>query len=86
MKHRIAIWSAAGFLVAGLWAVYFLLISRDTQIQPVVSALLRLSCPIAVVGSHYPVSIYSTLAANAGTYALVGLAVEVLRRQLNHSR
>jgi len=30
------------------------------------------------------VSIYSSLAANVATYAVVGLLVETLRRQLSH--
>jgi hypothetical protein len=41
--------------------------------------------PIAIVGAYYPVSIYSAIAANVATYALVGLVVEILRWQLNHS-
>jgi hypothetical protein len=50
-----------------------------------VSTMVRLTCPIAIVGSHYPVSLYLALAANVATYAVVGLVVETLRRQLNHS-
>jgi len=85
MKYRIGIWAAAGFLVASGWAVYFFLANKDLPKEPMVSALVRLTCPIAIVGAHYPVSIYSALAANVATYALVGLVVEILRRQLNHS-
>jgi hypothetical protein len=85
MKYRIAIWAAAGFLVASGWAVYFFARNKDLPIEPIVSAVIRLSCPIAIVGSHYPVSLYSALAANVATYALVGLVVETLRRQFNHS-
>jgi hypothetical protein len=85
MKYRIAMWSAAGFLVASSWAVYLLARNKDLPIEPNVSALIRLSCPIAMVGSHYAVSLYSALAANVATYALVGLVVETLRRQFNHS-
>ena len=84
-KYRIAIWAAAGFLVANGWAAYFFLTSKDHPIEPILSTLVRFTCPIAIVGSHYPVSIYSALAANVATYALVGLAVETLRRQFNHS-
>jgi hypothetical protein len=51
----------------------------------IVFTLMRLTCPIAIVGKHYPVSMYSSLAANVVTYALVGLVVEILRRQLKHS-
>jgi len=85
VKYRIAMWATAGFLVASGWAVYFLVASKDHPIEPIVSTLVRLTCPIAIVGSHYPVSLYSALAANVVTYALVGLVVETLRRQLKHS-
>jgi tellurite resistance protein TehA-like permease len=85
MKYRIALWAAAGFLVASGWAVYFLVASKEHPMEPIVSTLLRLTCPVAIVGSHYPVSLYSTLVANVATYALVGLGVENLRRQLNHA-
>jgi len=85
MKYRIAIWAAAGFLVASAWAVYLLVRSKDHLVEPIVSTLIRLTCPVAIIGSHYPVSLYSTLVANVATYALIGLVVETLRRQLNHS-
>jgi hypothetical protein len=85
MKYRIAIWGAAGFLVASGWAVYFLVAVKNLPIEPMVSTLVRLTCPIAIVGSHYPVSLYLALAANVATYALVGLVVETLRRQSNRS-
>jgi tellurite resistance protein TehA-like permease len=84
MKYRIAIWAAAGFLVASGWAIYFFLEDKDLPIERLVSGLLRLTCPIAIVGLHYPVNIYSSLAANVATYAVVGLLVETLRRQLSH--
>ena len=86
MKFRLAIWAAAGFLVASGWAAYFFWVSKGHPIQPMVSTLVRFTCPVAIIGSHYPVSIYLALAANVATYALIGLVVEILRRQLNHSR
>jgi len=85
VKYRIAMWTAAGFLVASGWAIYFLVASKDLPMEPLVSALLRLTCPIAIVGMHYPVSIYSSFAANVATYAVVGLLAETLRRQLSLS-
>jgi len=85
MKYRIAQWATAGFLVAGGWGVYFLMASKDHPIEPIVSTLVRLTCPIAIVGSHHSVSLYSALVANVATYALAGLVVETLRRQFNHS-
>jgi hypothetical protein len=85
MRYRIAIWAAAGFLVASGWAVYFFARNKELPIEPIVSVLIRLSYPIAIVGSHHVVSLYSSLAANVATYVLVGLVVEILRRQFNHS-
>ena len=85
MKYRVAIWATAGLLVASGWAVYFFVRNKDLSIEPMVSTLVRLSGPIAIVGSHHPVSIYLALAANVATYAVVGLAVETLRRRQNHS-
>lgn len=85
MKYRIAVWATAGFLVASAWAVYFLVATKGQLMQPIVSTLVQFTCPIAIVGSHYPVSLSSTLLANVATYALIGLMVETLRRQLNHS-
>ena len=85
MKYRVAIWAAGGFLVASGWAFYFFARNKDLPIEPLVSTLVRLTCPIAIVGSHYPVSLYSALAANVATYAVVGLVVETLRRQFSHS-
>jgi hypothetical protein len=85
MKYRIALWATAGFLVASGWAVYFSLASKDRPMDSIVFTFVRLTCPIAILGSHYPVSLYSSLVANAATYSLVGLVVETVRRQLKHS-
>lgn len=86
MRYRIALWATAGFLVASGWAVYFSSSSKNHPIESIVFTLARLTCPIAILGKHYPISLYSALAANVVTYALIGLAVETLRRQLNHSK
>ena len=87
MKHRVAMWAFAGFLVAGFWALFALAAfpSTSERMQDV-WALVGLSCPIAIVGRHYPISLYEALAANAATYALVGLTVETLRQQLSHAK
>ena len=45
-----------------------------------------LTCPVAIAGKHYPISVYEFLAANAVAYALIGVIVEPLRRQLHHAK
>jgi hypothetical protein len=87
MKHRIALWASAGFLVAGSWALYALA-SRPPALglgDPLL-ILVRLTCPIAILGSSYPISLYWALLANAATYGLAGLIVEALRHRLHHAR
>ncbi len=78
-------WASAGFLVAGFWALYFLLHTHilTTSAEPMWT-VVRLTCPIAFL-SFYPIKLYWVLLANATTYALVGLTVETLRRQLKHA-
>jgi len=87
MKYRIALWASAGFLVAGFWALFAFAIgaSASQQLREV-WPLVSLTCPIAIVGMHHAISLYEALAANTITYALIGLIVEVLRRQLHHTQ
>jgi hypothetical protein len=86
MKYRIAIWATVGFIVASGWAAYFFVASKEHPMEPIVSTLLRVTCPIAIVGSHYPISLYATLLANVATYILAGLVVETLRQQSNQGK
>jgi hypothetical protein len=83
MKYRVVMWAAAGFLVACFWAVFFLHTRiQMTSTEPMWN-VVRVTCPIAFL-SFYPIKLYWALLANAATYALVGLTVETLRRQLRH--
>ncbi|MGA7403122.1 MAG: hypothetical protein WBW38_24090, partial [Candidatus Sulfotelmatobacter sp.] len=84
MKYRIAMWASAGFLVAGLWAFFaFATFPSTNERMRDIWTLVCLTCPVAIAGRHYPISLYEALAANAVTYALVGLMVEKLRAQLH---
>ena len=87
MKYRIIMWAGAGFLVAGSWALYaFATFPLTTERMRDVWTLVSLTCPVAIAGRHYPISLYEALAANTATYALAGLILETLRPQLNHSK
>ena len=86
MKYRIAMWAAAGFIVADLWALFALATFPSTsQRMRDVWTLISLTCPVAIAGRHYPISLCVALAANAATYALFGLIVEAVRHQLHHA-
>ena len=86
MKYRIGMWALAGFLVAGIWALYALAITPPAlgPGDPLLP-LVRLTCPIALL-SFYPIRLEWVLLANSATYALVGLIVETVRRRLNHAK
>ena len=86
MKYRVAGWAVLGFLVAAGWGVYFGMRNKEIPIDPIVSFLARLTCPIAILGSHFPLSLHWVLVANIATYALVGLIVEAVRQQLSHPK
>jgi len=86
MRYRIALWGSAGFLVASLWALFaFATFPSTNERLRDLWALVVVTCPVAIAGRHYPISLYEALAANAVSYALVGLIVEALRHQLHPS-
>jgi len=90
MKRRIAIWAVAGFIVAGLWAVYSAATFPSPLIsaQPIVWTLLDLTCPIAFASFHFHfgIKLYWVLLANAATYSLLGFVIETLRQRLNQAK
>ena len=74
------------FSVAGFWALFAVATFPSTsERMRDVWTLVCITCPIAIAGMHHAISLYETLAANAVTYALVGLIVETFRKQLQHS-
>ena len=85
MRHRIAMWAVAGFMVALYWALWFFpTVSVPlTMSQQIALTLARLTCPVVMAASYFHVGLYFywVLLANAATYALVGLLGEGLRRQ-----
>ena len=86
MKSRITLWAATGFLVGAFWALYFYS-SAPIPAEPMWT-LARLTCPIALASDyfHFPVGVFTSILANAATYALVGLMTEALRRPPHPAR
>ena len=86
MKRRIAAWAGAGLLVAIAWWLYALAWAPTpiTVTAPMVWTLVRLTCPLVLVGTHLHlgVSLYWVLLSNTVIYALIGWLVEGLRRPL----
>lgn len=87
MKFRIGMWASAGFLVAAGWAIYaFVSTPPALTFGDPLMTLVRVTCPIAMLGRSYPIRLEWVLLANTATYALVGLLVEPLRQRLAHAK
>lgn len=90
MTRRILFWTLAGCLVAGLWALYAAAIFPNQLLSagPIPWVLINVTCPVAFASFHFHfgIKLYSVVLANAATYALIGLIVENLRRQLSHAK
>jgi hypothetical protein len=81
MKTRIAMWAAAGFLIAGCWELFVSLsVPFANQRIADVWLLAAITCPVTLV-RYLPVTWYAVLIANTATYVLLGLTVETLRKR-----
>ncbi len=80
VKNRIAAWAGAGCLVASFWVVFFLFYPRTWPVGRITWTLAAVSQPVALVG-HFGLRWYTVVLANAATYAMLGLLLELLRRQ-----
>jgi len=76
MKLRIAAWASVGALVVVLWTLFISAVPATPN--GIERVLLYLTCPVSLLGGH-PISFYLVLLANAATYALVGIVVEIMR-------
>jgi len=87
MRYRIGMWALAGFLLAGFWALFAVATFPSTpERMRDMWTVICITCPVAILGMHYPISLYVALVANAATYGFVGLAVEAFRRRLRHAQ
>ena len=86
MKYRISIWAMAGFLIAGFWALFAIVTFPSVEHMRDAWFFVCVTCPIAIAGMHHAISVYETLVANAATYALIGLVVELLRKRPHHAQ
>lgn len=73
LKHRLALWALAGFLVAISWVLLSLVIPLWSQ--PLLWTLAQLSCPI-VFFSHFAIQWYWVILSNAPVYVVLGAMVE----------
>ncbi len=80
MKSRIAIWATAGVIVVVVWRVFIAAtLSNPLGTGGLGRALVYFTCPIAMARHQHPQGFYFVLIANAATYALAGVIVEITR-------
>lgn len=78
MKHRIGLWALSGFAVACCWVIYSLVAGPDANLGR--STFVAITAPASYLGRSVPLAYYWFILLNAATYALFGLATELLRR------
>ena len=81
MKVRIAIWAAVGAMVVVFWTLYLSVTSATPR--GIALALAHITCPISL-SRHTPLNVYFVGLVNAGTYAVAGTVVEIMRRHYGH--
>jgi hypothetical protein len=88
MLSRIGLWALCGALVALFWASTFYFLGPAFGRYPSQFAILgylshsllvSLSVPLVLLGRHWAINWYSTVAINAATYAIIGSLVELTR-------
>ena len=87
MLKRIGLWALCGLAVALTWVVLFYLLGPSNGTYPsqfqvlnylAHSAMLEISFPLVMLGRHWAITWYWSLAINALTYTMAGLLVEVI--------
>ena len=84
MKHRIILWAGAGFLIASCFVLFTFLIppeSLQSILQSSAGKAFAFVCAPVVFafGRHFPIAFWWVPPSTAATYAIVGLAAELLR-------
>lgn len=81
---RIAVWASAGFSVSLGWGLYFASANKGIPIESTVYTLAMLTQPTAAIvlylKPNFPLGLTWVVAANAATYAVLGLIVETIRQ------
>ncbi len=81
MKRRISLWALSGFAVAFGWFIIGLVTWPNYNLGH--SPLVAITAPASLLGRAMPLQFYWFILLNAAIYALIGLATEVLRRQVS---
>jgi hypothetical protein len=79
MKRRLALWSLAGFIVACSWTLFVMVAAKPITFGRTLWGIIEITAPASLL-RHFPLKYYWFILLNALIYSLVGLGIELLRR------
>jgi hypothetical protein len=82
MKQKIILWALAGFLVAGCWGLYGIIMGPLTN-QNVNWTLAAITAPASLIGRAMPLKYYWFILLNGAAYTFFGLMAELMRRAIS---
>jgi hypothetical protein len=71
-------WVLSGFVVACCWVILGVVVGPNINLGR--SAIVAITAPAAYLGRRVPLAYYWFILLNAAIYALLGLAIELVRR------
>ena len=78
MRRRISLWALCGAVVASCWVLYSL--ANWPTLGSAYRPAVEITAPASLLGRSIPLAYYWFILLNAVVYALVGTAVDPLRR------
>jgi hypothetical protein len=87
MKRRVVLWAIIGLFVGCVWVAYAFATGPDVEVQlsvldRVIRTLAYITCPIIAAGTRF----YWVPLDNAASYAVLGLALELIWKKSTHYR
>jgi len=81
MRRRLALWVLCGLAVACFWFVYGMAAGPGQNLGrwPIVA----ITAPVSLLGRHMPLKYYWFILLNGAAYALLGLAIEPIRKLIS---
>ncbi len=78
MNRTITLWMLIGLTVACCWIVVGMLLGPNHNLGH--STLVEITAPASFLGRKMPLGVVWFVLLNGGLYALVGLAIDLIRR------
>ena len=78
MKRRISLWALLGSSVASFWVLYAIATAPNPSLTH--WSVIAVTAPACLLGRTMPQAYYTFILLNGCFYALIGLAIELLRK------